>query len=142
VARLEPTRSNASSSSPSRLNIASGSPFEEVFGYCRAVRVGNTVHVAGTCAAQDQLDGTDTYTQAVSALAIIQTALAEAGTGPESVVRTITYVTNIDDMEQVAKAHFEVFGSVRPAATLVEVSRLIDPRMTIEIEAYAVIADD
>ena len=124
-----------------RRNVSSGSPYEEVFGYCRAVRVGSSVHVAGTCAAQDQLDGTDTYTQAVSALAIIQNALAEAGTGPEAVVRTVTFVTDITDMEQVAKAHFEVFGAIKPAATLVEVSRLIDPRMTVEIEAYAIVED-
>ena len=124
-----------------RRNVSSGSPFEEVFGYCRAVRVGNSVHVAGTCAAQDQLDGTDTYTQAVSALAIIQKALAEAGTGPEAVVRTVTFVTDIAEMEQVAKAHVEVFGAIKPAATLVEVSKLIDPRMTVEIEAYAIVED-
>lgn len=120
-----------------RQNIASGSPFEDIFGYCRAVRVGDTVHVAGTCAAGDHLDGTDAYEQAVSALDIIQTALAEAGTGPESVVRTITYVTDISEMELIAKAHFAVFGDVRPAATLVEVSKLIDPRMKVEIEVYA-----
>ena len=124
-----------------RRNVSSGSPYEEVFGYCRAVRIGNSVHVAGTCAAQDQLDGTDTYAQSVSALAIIQEALAEAGTGPESVVRTVTYVTDIGEMEAVAKAHAEVFGSIKPASTLVEVSRLIDPRMTVEIEAYAVVED-
>lgn len=124
-----------------RRNVSSGSPFEEIFGYCRAVRVGNAVHVAGTCAAQDQLEGTDTYTQAVSALAIIQDALAEAGTGPESVVRTVTFVTDIAEMEQVAKAHAEVFGAIKPAATLVEVNKLIDPRMTVEIEAYAIVED-
>ena len=122
-----------------RQNVPSGSPYEDVHGYCRAVRVGNTVHVAGTCAAQDCLDGTSTYEQAVSSLAIIQAALAECGSGPADVVRTVTYVTDIDEMEQVSKAHFEVFGDVRPASTMVEVSRLVDPRMTVEIEAYAVI---
>jgi len=76
----------------SRQNVSSGSPYEDVFGYCRAVRVGNTVHVAGTCAAIDDLDGADAYQQAVSALDIIQTALAEVGAGPEAVVRTVTYV--------------------------------------------------
>lgn len=99
------------------------------------------MHVAGTCAAQDRLEGTDSYEQAVSALEIIQSALAEAGTGPESVVRTITYLTNINDMPDVARAHHAVFAAIRPAATLVEVSKLIDPRMTVEIEAYAVIDD-
>lgn len=122
-----------------RKNISSGSPYEDVFGYCRAVRVGDTVHVAGTCAAQDCLDNTSTYEQAVSALGIIERALVEAGAGPEAVVRTVTYVTNVDDMEEVARAHHEVFADVKPVATLVEVSRLLDPRMTVEIEAYAII---
>jgi len=120
-----------------RQNISSGSPYEAVFGYCRAVRVNNTVHVAGTCAAMDCLDGTDAFAQAESALGIIAQALAEAGTGPESVVRTVTYVTNIDDMELIAKAHLAMFGHIKPAATLVEVSKLIDPRMCVEIEVYA-----
>lgn len=122
-----------------RQNVSSNSPFEDIFGYCRAVRVGNIIHVAGTCAAQDCLDGTTTEQQAESALAIIQAALAEAGSGPGDVVRTITYLTNIDDMPEVARAHHAVFGEIKPASTLVEVSRLIDPRMTVEIEAYAVI---
>lgn len=122
-----------------RQNISSGSPFEPIFGYCRAVRVGNTVHVAGTCAAQDRLDGTSTFEQATSAVEIITAALAEAGAGLESVVRTITYVTDIGDMEEVAQAHAAAFGANPPASTLVEVSRLIDPRMTVEIEVYAII---
>ena len=122
-----------------RQNVSSGSPYEDVFGYCRAVRVGNTVHVAGTCAAQDCLDDASTSDQSVSALGIIQAALAETGASPSDVVRTITYVTNIDEMPEVAKAHHEVFGAIKPASTLVEVSRLIDPRMTVEIEAYAVL---
>lgn len=124
-----------------RINISSGSPFEDVFGYCRAVRVGSTIHVAGTCAAQDCLDGTSSYEQAVSALDIIQAALAEVDSSPADVVRTITYLTNIDDMTEVAKAHHAVFGEIKPASTLVEVSRLADPRMTVEIEAYAVVDD-
>lgn len=124
-----------------RQNVSSGSPYEDVHGYCRAVRVGNIIHVAGTCAAHDCLDDTTTYEQSVSALGIIQAALAECGSGPADVVRTVTYVTDIDEMEQVSRAHFEVFGDVRPASTMVEVSRLVDPRMTVEIEAYAVIAD-
>lgn len=122
-----------------RQNVSSGSPYEDVFGYCRAVKVGNSVHVAGTCAAQDCLDDTSMYEQSVSALGIIQDALAEVGASARDVVRTITYVTNIDEMPQVAKAHHEVFGDIKPASTLVEVSRLIDPRMTVEIEAYAVL---
>ena len=123
-----------------RKNVASGSPFEDVHGYCRAVRVGNQVHVAGTCAAMDSLDGTDTYQQAVSALGIITTAMAEVGSGPSDVVRTVIYVTDIDrDMQLVAKAHSEIFDAVRPASTMVEVSKLVDPRMTVEIEVYAIV---
>lgn len=125
----------------SRQNVSSGSPFEDVFGYCRAVRVGNTIHVAGTCAAGDRLDGTTAKEQAESALDIIQKALGEVDSGPADVVRTITYLTNIDDMSEVAKAHHAVFGDIKPASTLVEVSRLADPRMVVEIEAYAVIDD-
>lgn len=122
-----------------RQQAFSGSPYEDVYGYCRAVRVGNTVHVAGTCAAQDCLDGTTTQEQAASALAIIEAALAEVGAAPADVVRTVTYVTDIGDMPQVAEAHRAVFGEVKPVATLVEVSALIDPRMTVEIEVYAII---
>ena len=122
-----------------RKNVASKSPFEDRHGYCRAVRVGNHIHVAGTCAAQDALDDTDTYTQSVSALEIIQTALAKVGSGPADVVRTVIYVTDIEDMPQVSRAHLEVFDAVRPVSTMVEVSRLVDPRMTVEIEAYAIV---
>lgn len=123
--------------SAERKNVSSGSPYEEVFGYCRVVRVGDTIHVAGTCAAMDCLDGTDAHEQANSALGIISDALADVGATAEDVVRTVTYVTNIDDMELVARAHRAVFGEIRPVATLVEVSRLADPRMVVEIEAYA-----
>ena len=129
------------SENPNRRNIASGSPYEDLHGYCRAVRVGNTVHVAGTCAAQDCLDGTSTYEQSVSALEIIQDALAKVGSGPGDVVRTVIYVTNIDEMPEVARAHSALFDAVRPVSTLVEVSRLVDPRMTVEIETYAICAD-
>lgn len=123
-----------------RKNVASGSPFEDVHGYCRAVRVGNHVHVAGTCAAMDSLDGTSTYEQLMSALGIILKALADVDTGPADVVRTVIYVTDIErDMPQVAQAHSEIFDAVRPASTMVEVSKLVDPRMTVEIEVYAII---
>jgi len=125
-----------------RKNVASGSPFEDVHGYCRAVRVGNQVHVAGTCAAMDSLDGTNTYEQAVSALGIILKALAEVDSGPIDVVRTVIYVTDIErDMPQVARAHSEIFEKVRPVSTMVEVSKLVDPRMSVEIEVYAIIAE-
>jgi len=123
-----------------RKNVASGSPFEDVHGYCRAVRVGNHVHVAGTCAAMDALDGTDSYAQSVSALGIITAAMAEVGAGPSDVVRTVIYVTDIDrDMPLVARAHSEIFDAVRPVSTMIEVAKLVDPRMTVEIEVYAII---
>ncbi len=125
-----------------RTNIQSGSPYEEVFGYCRAVRVGNTIHVAGTCAQPPHIEGCDAYEQATSAIAIISAALEEAGASTSDVVRTITYLTDIGDMNLVARAHSETFGDVRPAATLVEVSSLIDPAMKVEIEVYAIIDED
>ncbi len=121
-----------------RVNIPSGGDFEDVYGYCRAVRVGEHIHVAGTTARDPHLDGADTYEQARSALSIIEAALREAGSSPAAVVRTVTYVTDIAEFEQVARAHHEMFGDVRPAGTIVQVSALIDPRMKIEIEAYAI----
>jgi len=121
--------------------VSSGGPFEQRYGYSRAVRVGNQVHVAGTAATDPHLDGTDAYQQARAVLAVIETALRELGSGIGAVVRTVTYVTDLADLELVARAHREVFGQVRPAATLVEVSRLVDPRMKVEIEAYAVEPD-
>lgn len=121
-----------------RQAVSSGGPFEPVYGYRRAVRVGAHVHVAGTAAGPADLDGTDTYRQARAALAIIEAALRELGSSIGAVVRTVAYVTDIEDLELVARAHREVFGQVLPAATLVEVSRLVDPRMKVEIEAYAI----
>ncbi len=124
-----------------RQNISSGGPYEERYGYSRAVRVGNQVHVAGTCAQDPRVDGCDAYEQARNALQTIGTALAEAGAELADVVRTRIYVTNIDDTDRVLKAHGEAFGSIRPAATLVQVVALIDPRLLVEIEAYAVLTD-
>lgn len=118
--------------------VSSGGPFEGVYGYSRAVRVAGQVHVSGTTAQPPHLDGADAYEQAKAAFAIIETALREAGSSMDAVVRTVTYVTDITDAELVAKAHHEAFAQVRPAATLVEVSRLLDPRMKVEIEVYAV----
>jgi enamine deaminase RidA (YjgF/YER057c/UK114 family) len=90
----------------------------------------------------DSLDGTNTYEQAVSALGIILKALAEVDSGPIDVVRTVIYVTDIErDMPQVARAHSEIFEKVRPVSTMVEVSKLVDPRMSVEIEVYAIIAE-
>ena len=123
-----------------RLNIASDSLFEPVYGYSRAVRIGDQVHVSGTTARVDRLDG-DTYEQAIDALAIIRTALERAGARIEDVVRTVVYVIDMADAYLVARAHREVFGNVMPASTLVQVAALLQPNMRIEIETYAVIVE-
>lgn len=120
-----------------RTCIASGNPYEDVFGYSRAVRVGDTIHVSGTTAQPPDIDGCDAYVQARSALGIIERALREAGAGLESVVRTVTYVTDMADADLVARAHRERFAEILPAATMVEVGALISPALRVEIEAYA-----
>jgi enamine deaminase RidA (YjgF/YER057c/UK114 family) len=119
-----------------RQNVSSGGPFENVYGYSRAVRVGDHIHVSGTTARPPDLDG-DAYRQARAALLIIENALRDVGSSLDAVVRTVTYVTDIDEAELVARAHREVFGDVRPAATLVQVTGLLGGAR-VEIEAYAV----
>jgi enamine deaminase RidA (YjgF/YER057c/UK114 family) len=126
---------------PMRRTVSSGGPFEDAYGYSRAVRVGGHIHVSGTTARPPHLDGADAYQQALAALRIIEAALDESGSSLSSVVRTVTYVTDIGDADLVAQAHREILGQVRPAATLVEVSRLLDPRMKVEIEVYAIEPD-
>jgi enamine deaminase RidA (YjgF/YER057c/UK114 family) len=129
---------------PERQQVSSGSKWEPVVGYARAVRVGHHVHVSGT--APSGPDGAvvgagNAYVQAQHCLRIIVAALEQAGASAKDIVRTRIFVTDISRWEEIGRAHAEVFMDVRPATTMVEVRRLIDPLMLVEIEAEAIIGE-
>ncbi len=127
-----------------RINVATGTPWEPLVGYSRAVRIGSHVYVSGTTATDPEgrvVGAGDPYAQAVRALKNVEAALRRVGARLEDVARTRIYVIDIDDWQAIGRAHREFFGAVRPATSMVQVSRLISPEMLVEIEAEAIVRE-
>lgn len=125
-----------------RQNISTGGPWEEKIGYSRAVRVGAALYVSGSTAMTPSglVGKGDPYAQTIQTFKTIEAALKQAGASLNDVVRTRIYMANIDQWQEVGRAHGEIFGNIRPATTMVEVKRLIDPDMLVEIEADAIVS--